>query len=79
MVAGYTIKLLLTNCSFHAENIRTLVVCTDLIPFGPYGPSILPCGAHGVWISQLVNKSIVGVSYIISEMKSYEVCEMNKM
>ena len=33
---GYTIKLLLTNCSFHTENIRTLAFCTDLISFGPY-------------------------------------------
>ena len=26
---GYTVMLLLTNCSFHAENNRTLVFCTD--------------------------------------------------
>ena len=29
-----TIKVLSTNCSFHTENIRTLVFCTDLISFG---------------------------------------------
>ena len=28
---GHTIKLLLTNCSSHTENVRTLVSCTDLI------------------------------------------------
>ena len=32
----FTMKLLLTNCSFHTGNIRTLVFCTDLISFGPY-------------------------------------------
>ena len=34
--SGYTIKLLLTNCSFHTENVRTLVFGTDVISFGPY-------------------------------------------
>ena len=29
--SGYTLKPLLTNCSFHAENMQTLVFCTDLI------------------------------------------------
>ena len=33
---GYTIKILLTNCSFHTENIRILVFRTDVISFGPY-------------------------------------------
>ena len=33
---GYEIKLLLTNCSFHIENIRTLVFRSDVISFHPY-------------------------------------------
>ena len=33
---GYTLKLLLTNCSFHTENTWTFVFCIDLISFGPY-------------------------------------------
>ena len=33
---GYTVKLLLINCSSHTENIRTLVFCSDFIPIGPY-------------------------------------------
>ena len=33
---GYTINFLSTNCSFHTENIRTLVSRTDLTSFGPY-------------------------------------------
>ena len=31
---GYTIKILLTNCSFYTENIWTLAYCADLTSFG---------------------------------------------
>ena len=52
---GYTIKLLLTKCSFHTENIRTLVfVRTSFIRSVRQN-----CGLNiALWTSQLVNKTI---------------------
>ena len=32
---GYTIKVLRTNSSLNTENIWALVICTDIISFGP--------------------------------------------
>ena len=54
---GYIMKFLLTNCSLHTENIRTLVFRTDLIR--SIRTLKLRSECFAVWTSQLVNKSIV--------------------
>ena len=46
---SHATKRLLTNCSSHTENIRTLVFRMDLISFGPYVKT-----AVATWASQMV-------------------------
>ena len=53
---GYTIKLLLINCSFHTENVRTLVFVRN--SFHSVRTSKRRSEYFAVWTSQLVNKSI---------------------
>ena len=54
---GYTIKLLLTNCSFHTENIRTLAFVRT--SFHLVRTSKLQFEYFAVWTSHLVDKSII--------------------